>query len=134
MDRKSLEEYLELFINFKLKVKEAEEQKLDTFTSFKTELAGYRKQLAQPYMTDKDVDEGLIKEAYDRAQWDIRASHILIKVDKNATPEDTLAAYIKVIKIRDRILKGESFESIAKETSDDPSARDREDPEFEIGY
>lgn len=128
MDRKSLEEYLELFINFKLKVKEAEEQKLDTFTSFKTELAGYRKQLAQPYMTDKDVDEGLIKEAYDRAQWDIRASHILIKVDKNATPEDTLAAYFKVIKIRDRILKGESFESIAKETSDDPSARDREDP------
>lgn len=128
MDRKSLEEYLELFINFKLKVKEAEEQKLDTFTSFKTELAGYRKQLAQPYMTDKDVDEGLIKEAYDRAQWDIRASHILIRVDKNATPEDTLAAFNKIMKIRDRILKGESFESLAKEASEDPSARDREDP------
>ncbi|MEI6851894.1 MAG: peptidylprolyl isomerase [Bacteroidota bacterium] len=128
MDRKSLEEYLELFINFKLKVKEAEEQKLDTFTSFKTELAGYRKQLAQPYMTDKDVDEGLVKEAYDRAQWDIRASHILIRLDKNATPEDTLAAYNKAIKIRNRILKGESFESVAKETSEDPSVRDREDP------
>ncbi len=128
MDRKSLEEYLDLFINFKLKVKEAEEQKLDTFTSFKTELAGYRKQLAQPYMTDKVVDEDLIKEAFDRAQWDIRASHILIKMDKDAPPEDTLATYKKIMKIRDRILKGESFESLAKETSEDPSARDREDP------
>ncbi len=128
MDRKSLDEYLELFINFKLKVKEAEEQKLDTFTSFKTELAGYRKQLAQPYMTDKDVDEGLIKEAYDRAQWDIRASHILIRLDKNATPEDTLTVYNKVLKIRNRILKGEPFENLAKESSEDPSSRDREDP------
>ena len=127
MDRKSLEEYLDLFINFKLKVKEAEEQKLDTFTSFKTELAGYRKQLAQPYLTDKTVDENLLKEAFDRAQNDIRVSHILIKVDKNASPEDTLAAYNKIIKIRNRILKGESFENLAKETSDDPSAKDRED-------
>jgi peptidyl-prolyl cis-trans isomerase SurA len=128
MDRKSLEEYLELFINFKLKVKEAEEQKLDTFTSFKTELAGYRKQLAQPYLTDKAVDEDLLKEAHDRAQWDIRAGHILIKVDKNATPNDTLEAYNKILKIRNRILKGESFESVAKEVSDDPSSRDRTDP------
>ncbi len=128
MDKKSLEEYLELFINFKLKVKEAEEQKLDTFTSFKTELAGYRKQLAQPYMTDKTVDENLIKEAYDRAQWDIRASHILIRLDKDAAPEDTLAIYDTIMKIRNRILKGESFESLAKEKSDDPSSRDREDP------
>jgi peptidyl-prolyl cis-trans isomerase SurA len=109
MDRKSLEEYLDLFINFKLKVKEAEEQKLDTFTSFKTELAGYRKQLAQPYMTDKVVDEDLIKEAFDRAQWDIRASHILIMVDKNAAPEDTLKAYNKVMDIRKLITGAKDF-------------------------
>ncbi|MEI6122775.1 MAG: peptidylprolyl isomerase [Bacteroidota bacterium] len=127
MDRKSLEEYLDLYINFKLKVKEAEEQKLDTFASFRTELAGYRKQLAQPYLTDKEVDEKLINEAYERMQWDIRASHILIKVDKNASPEDTLAAYKKIMKIRDRIIKGEPFDKVAKETSEDPSARDRED-------
>ncbi len=128
MDKKSLEDYLDLYINFKLKVKEAEEQKLDTFTSFKTELAGYRKQLAQPYLTDREVDDGLLKEAYDRAQWDIRASHILIKVDKNASPEDTLTALKKALKIRDRIIKGEAFDKVAKETSEDPSARDREDP------
>lgn len=131
MDRKSLEEYLNLYINFKLKVKEAEEQKLDTFSSFKNELAGYRKQLAQPYLTDKQVDEDLIKEAYDRMQWDVRASHILIRVDKDALPEDTLAAYKKIMKIRDRIIKGESFDVVAKETSEDPSARDRKDPNSE---
>ncbi len=129
MDKKSLDEYLNLYINFKLKVKEAEEQKLDTFTSFKNELAGYRKQLAQPYLTDKQVDDDLLKEAYDRLQWDIRASHILIKVSKDATPEDTLAAYKKVLKIRERLLKGEDFAKVAKETSDDPSARDREEPD-----
>lgn len=129
MDKKSLDEYLNLYINFKLKVKEAEELKLDTFTSFKSELAGYRKQLAQPYLTDKQVDDDLLKEAYDRLQWDIRASHILIKVNKEATPEDTLAAYKKVLKIRERLLKGEDFATVAKETSDDPSARDREEPD-----
>ncbi|HNZ43448.1 MAG TPA: peptidylprolyl isomerase [Bacteroidales bacterium] len=129
MDKKSLDEYLNLYINFKLKVKESEELKLDTFTSFKNELAGYRKQLAQPYLTDKQVDDDLLKEAYDRLQWDIRASHILIKVNKDATPEDTLAAYKKVLKIRERLLKGEDFATVAKETSDDPSARDREEPD-----
>ncbi len=129
MDKKSLDEYLNLYINFKLKVKEAEEQKLDTFTSFKNELAGYRKQLAQPYLTDKQVDDDIIREAYDRLQWDIRASHILIKVSKDALPEDTLIAYKKIMKIRDRLLKGEDFATVCKETSDDPSARDREEPD-----
>ena len=127
-DRKSLEEYLDLFINFKLKVQEANEMKLDTFASFKTELAGYRKQLAQPYLTDKEVDENLLKEAYNRAQYDIRASHILIRVDKNAPPADTLAAYNKIMAIRNRIIKGESFAEVARQESEDPSARDRSDP------
>lgn len=128
MDRKSLQDYMELYINFKLKVKEAEQMKLDTFNTFKTELAGYRKQLAQPYLTDKRVDSSLLLQAYDRMQWDIRASHILIKVDKNADPADTLEAYRKILKIRERIMKGEPFEKVARETSEDPSARDREDP------
>src|SRR5688500_18094958 len=65
-DMKDVREYLELYINYKLKVKEAEEEKLDTSQTFINELKGYRKQLAQPYMTDKEVTEGLIKEAYDR--------------------------------------------------------------------
>jgi peptidyl-prolyl cis-trans isomerase SurA len=125
-DAKSLNDYVELFVNFKLKVKEAEELGLDTAKSFKEELAGYRKQLAQPYLTDKDVNEKLLKETYDRMQEDIHASHILVKVADNALPKDTLEAYNKILKIRARILKGEDFNKVASEKgiSDDPSAKD----------
>lgn len=125
-DKKSLEEYMELYINFKLKVKEAEEMGLDTAVSFKEELDGYRKQLAQPYLTDKDVNENLLKEAYERLQSDVRASHLLVKCDPNALPKDTLEAYNKIMKIRARIIKGEDFAKVAMEkgVSDDPSVKD----------
>ncbi len=126
IDKKSLDEYVELFINFKLKVKEAEELGMDTITSFVNELGGYRKQLAQKYLVDEEVDSLLIKEAYDRMQKDIRASHILIKCDAGASPKDTLAAYNKIVELRNRILKGEKFDKVARKSSDDLSARDRE--------
>lgn len=125
IDKKSLEEYLDLYINFKLKVKEAESLGMDTVKKFITELAGYRKQLAQPYLVDKDVNDKLLQEAFDRMQWDIRASHILIKVSSTASPADTMAAYKKIMAIRDRIVKGESFAKLAVELSEDPSARDQ---------
>jgi len=125
-DAKSLTDYVNLFVNFKLKVKEAEELQMDTAKAFKEELAGYRKQLAQPYLTDKDVNEKLLKETYDRLQEDIRASHILVKVSETAFPKDTLEAYNKIMKIRARIMKGEDFNKVASEKgiSDDPSAKD----------
>lgn len=123
-DKKGLNEYVDLFVNFKLKVREAEEMGLDTSAAFKNELEGYRKQLAQPYLTDNEVNEKLLKEAYERLQTDVRASHILVKVDQNALPKDTLEAYNKAIAIRNRILKGESFDAVAKQVSDDPSAKD----------
>ncbi len=126
IDKKALDEYLELYINFKLKVKEAEELGLDTNFMFKSELNGYRATLAQPYLVDKDVTEDLIKEAYNRMLFDVRASHILIKVEKNALPKDTLIAYNKVMSLRKRIIGGESFEKVAAEASDDPSAKDVE--------
>ncbi|OQA02319.1 MAG: Chaperone SurA precursor [Bacteroidetes bacterium ADurb.Bin408] len=126
IDKKTLDEYVELFINFKLKVKEAEALGMDTVSDFVKELAGYRKQLAQTLLTDKDVSEKLIKEAYERMQWDIRASHILIRVDNNTAPKDTLEAYNKIVKLRNRILKGEPFEKVAIEASEDQSARDSE--------
>ena len=122
--KEGLDKYLELFTNFKLKVKEAEEMGLDTSAAFKEELKGYRKQLSQPYLTDKEVNEKLLKEAYDRMNWDVKASHILIKVAENALPKDTLDAYNKIMKIRARILKGENFAAVAKGTSDDPSAKE----------
>lgn len=115
-------EYLELYQNFKMKVKEAELMKLDSIASFKTELAGYRKQLANPYLTDKKVSDGLIKEAYERMKQEVNASHILINCAENASAKDTLAAYNKILGLRNRIMKGESFDSIAAKNSDDPSA------------
>ncbi|MHC1776646.1 MAG: peptidylprolyl isomerase [Lentimicrobium sp.] len=125
IDRKSLEEYMELYINFRLKVKEAESLGLDTTRSFIDELAGYRKQLAQPYLIDEEMNKALLTEAYNRKTEDIRASHILIKVDRNTSPADTLAAYKRVMALRKRVLKGEDFGMLAMENSDDLSARDR---------
>ncbi len=118
----SVREYLELYQNFKMKVNEAKLMQLDTFNSFRTELAGYRKQLANPYLTDKKATEGLIKEAYNHMLTEVYASHILINCTENAKPADTLAAYNKILELRKRILKGESFDTLAKDYSNDPSA------------
>jgi peptidyl-prolyl cis-trans isomerase SurA len=122
-DRKALEEYLELFINFKLKVKAAKVVGKDTTKAFINELKGYRRQLAQPYLSDKDVNEKLIEEAYERMKKDVRASHILIKLGNDPTPKDTLAAYNKAISIRNRVMKGENFADLARQNSDDPSGQ-----------
>lgn len=120
---KSVREYVDLYVNFKLKVMDAEKEGLDTTNSFKKELEGYKKQLAKPYLTDKSVTEKLVKEAYDRMKEEVNASHILIKCDLKADPKDTLLAYNKTMDIRKKILGGESFEKLAKEKSDDPSAK-----------
>ncbi len=122
----AVNEYLDLYINFKLKVLEAKALKMDTASSFKKELAGYRSQLAKPYFVDEGVNELLLNEAYNHMQKDIRASHILLMLDENATPEDTLKVYNEIIKIREEILNGKDFAEAAAEYSDDPSARDRE--------
>jgi peptidyl-prolyl cis-trans isomerase SurA len=123
LEKKSVEEYLELFINFKLKVIEAENLGLDTLPAFRKELKGYRNQLAKPYLTDREYSEKLIKEAYDRLKTEVNVSHILIKLPNHPSPEDTLRNYNKAIRIRQRILLGESFEAIARGASDDPSAK-----------
>ena len=125
-DRKSVDEYVDLFINFKLKVREAEEMGLDTMKNFISELAGYRKQLANPYLTDKNVNEQLIQEAYDRLKYEVHASHILIKLPEDALPKDTLEAWTRIMNYRNRALKGEDFGKIARETAEkgDPSAKD----------
>ena len=122
-DKKSVKDYLELFINYKLKVIEAERLGYDTVKSFEHELAGYRDQLAKPYLEDREITDELLKEAYERSRYEINASHILVKVDQYALPDDTLAAYNKIMDIRRRIVSGESFEKVAKATSDDPSAK-----------
>lgn len=126
IDKKSMEEYLDLYINFRLKVMEAEALKMDTVSAFVTELDGYRKQLAKPYFTDEKVSEALLSEAYERKMQDVRASHILLMLDKNAPPQDTLEVWNRIMKIRERALAGEDFAALAVELSEDPSAKDRE--------
>ena len=124
IDKKNVDEYLKLYIDFKLKVAEAEDLKMDTAASFIKELNNYRQQLAKPYFSNDDITDELVKEAYERMQYDINAAHILIKCDVNAVPADTMAAYKKAMSIRERALKGEDFGELAAELSDDPSARD----------
>lgn len=124
LDKKSVDEYLDLFVDFKLKVIEAESLGMDTITKFKKEFKSYRNQLAKPYFSNDEINEKLMEEAYERMQWDINAAHILVKCDAHAVPADTLKAYHKAMKIRERIMKGEDFNAVAMEVSDDPSARD----------
>lgn len=119
----SLDDYLDLFINFKLKVFEAEKLGLDTLSNFIKEFEGYKKQLARPYLLDEKANTQVIKEAYERMQQEVRASHILIKLAENATPEDTAEAYVKALGIQRRVLNGEAFDVVAKGSSDDPSVK-----------
>lgn len=128
--REALDEYMNLFTNFKLKVTEAEELGLDTNRKFRDELFGYRKQLAKPYLVDNQLNDNLIKEAYERMKEEIRASHILIKCDLDADPKDSLAAYKKAIKVRESAVKS-GFERAAMENSDDPSVKKNKG---DIGY
>jgi len=123
IEKKTVDEYLDLFATFRMKVMEAEEQQLDTSAKFQKELAGYRKQLAKPFMSSDNISDELLEEAYQRKLKDIRASHILIRCDKHALPSDTLKAYNKAIDIRKKALKGEDFGQLADRYSDDPSAK-----------
>jgi len=124
-NKQSLKEYLDLFINYKLKVKEAENLGYDTISELQKELEGYRDQLAESYLMDEDVNKELLKEAYERMKYDLRASHILIKVSETAPPKDTLKAYNKIMDIRRKAINGKPFAELAAEFSEDPSARQR---------
>lgn len=119
----ALDEYMELFVNYKLKVLEAKNRGMDTLPTFIRELKGYRKQLAKPYLTDTSFESEMIENAYKRMQMEVRASHILIKVESDATPADTLKAYNKLLGYKKRVEKGESFEKLARAFSQDPSAK-----------
>lgn len=127
ISQEELDEYLELFINYKMKLSQARELGLDTLKSYKDETRQYRQQMVAPYLNDATVSRQLVEEAYARLQEIVSASHILINIPANATPKDTLAAYNKALDIRTRLLNGEDFATLAKQFSDDPSAKDRID-------
>lgn len=122
--QKDLGQYLELFIGYKLKVNKAYKLGLENSTRYQNELKTYRSQLAKNYFNDTKITEALIAEGYNRLQKEIKASHILILADENATPEDTLKAYKKIEEIRKKALAGDNFGDLAVQYSEDPSAKD----------
>nr|MDQ3394858.1 peptidylprolyl isomerase [Bacteroidota bacterium] len=129
--REEIKDYLELYINFKLKIKEAEELGLNKSEAFNQELDGYKKQLARPYLTESQVTDSLVEEAYKRMKEEIKAAHILVSLNADSSPEDTLKAYKKIDNIRKQALKGGDFKALAREFSDDPYA---ENNSGDLGY
>ncbi len=122
-DKLTVADYADMFINFKLKVDQAERMRLDTASTFIKELAGYREQLSKPYLVDKNVEDSLVNEVYERMQENVEVSHILLRLEKDATEAKRIAVRARLMKIKERIAKGEDFHSLAKELSEDPSAK-----------
>jgi peptidyl-prolyl cis-trans isomerase SurA len=126
-----MRQYLDLYVNFKLKVQEAYNQGLQNQPTFLAELEQYKDQLGQPYLTENSVTEELVNEAYARMQQEVRAAHILINVAPGAPAADTLKAYQKAVELKQKVLNGANFGQLAKENSDDPSAKQNEG---DLGY
>ena len=122
-EAKDVTNNLTLYINYKLKVKEAYLLRFDTLPSYKKEIASYKDQLAAPYLQDTTFITELVKEVYLRTKSEVKAKHILIRTLKDATPKDTLISFNKITTIRNRIINGENFEKVAVETSEDISAQ-----------
>lgn len=122
--QKSKEAYLELFINYKLKVKEAYDQELHKNTSFINEFGSYRNQLSQNYLYEQEITEELIEEGYNRLIEEVSASHILLRLTPENRPQDTLAAFNKMKKLLQRARNGEDFEMLARKYSEEPKAEE----------
>lgn len=122
--QKDIDNYLDLYVNYRLKLQEAYDLKMDTVSSYVSEFNKYKNQLIDPYLKDDNTKRDLIKEAYVRLNKEVNASHILVRVKENAAPEDTLRAYNKVANARLKILEGSPFKTVAQNVSEDPSAKD----------
>lgn len=118
---KSLRDYLELYINFRLKVKEAKDMKMDTTAAVLNEFKTYRSKLTPSYM----FDTSLVREGYKRMQTEVHVQHVLVKLDPNASPADTLKAYKKISNWKKLLMaKKVDFNQLATDSSGDPSAKD----------
>lgn len=121
--QKSLDEYLDLYVKFKLKVQRAKEMQLDTIPSLMKELAGYRRQLANSYLVDKEVTARLVDEAYQRSQEEIELSHIMVLIPQKSAPSDTLNAYTKIMNAKKALDGGKSFGEVAQQYSEDENSK-----------
>lgn len=120
----SVEEYLDLYVKFKLKVQKAKELKLDTIKALQDELAGYRQQLANSYLVDKEVNQKLVNEAFERKQKDIRVAHILVSLSQRANEGQIAAAREKARKIKEKLDQGADFNMMSKTMSNDKNTSD----------
>jgi len=118
-------EFLDNYVNFKLMVYAAQRIGKDTTKAFREEINSYRKELAIPYLVDKVILEKLIQEAYERMREEVRVSQIFIPLPQNASPADTMAVFHEITAFRLRILKGEPFEQIAKNYSQDTKTAEK---------
>lgn len=118
-----IEEYLTLFINFKLKVAEARTRGIDKTPEFTKEYNTYKDELKKPYLPESKILDSLVKLTYDRLQIEVSAAHILVEVKSDASPEDTVQAYNTAVSIKNQLLAGEDFTAKAGLYSDDPSAK-----------
>ncbi len=121
--QKDVDGYLDLFIDYKLKVTEAYAQGLDKDEDYIKEFTKYQDQLSKNYIYDKRVTSKLVTEAYERGLEEIDADHILIMVKQNASAQDTLVAFNKIKSIRDKALNEEDFETLAKKYSEEPGVK-----------
>lgn len=122
--QKDLNQYLNLYVGYKLKINKANQLGLQNDPKYINELNSYRTQLAKNYLTDTKVTNELVQEAYDRSLKEINGAHILFLVDENASPADTLKAYNKAVAVKKKIAAGEDFGTLAVQYSEDPSAKE----------
>lgn len=122
--QRDIDGYLELFIDYKLKIAEAKNQKLDEKSEYLSEFEKYRNQLSRNFLAEDQLVSELAKEAFERGKEEIDASHILIRVGYEALPKDTLEAYNKIKAVREKALKGEDFAVLAQKNSEEPNAKE----------
>jgi peptidyl-prolyl cis-trans isomerase SurA len=131
IDKKTVEEYVDLFVNYKLKVQAALDARIDTTTAFLNEFAQYRDQQIRPtFVTDDDM----LAEAhnvYDQTVKNIgpdglvQASHILILIPQKATEAQQQDAKRRIDSVYTALKAGADFEALAKQVSQDPGSAQR---------
>lgn len=123
VSREEFEENLDLFINYKLKIREAEALGLDRSEEFSREFESFKETLIYPYLIKNSLEEGELRKAYSRMQEVVRASHILFQFPPNSSSEDSLIVLKMALKVRGEIENGASINELAVQYSDDPSAK-----------
>lgn len=123
-DMEERKEFLDLLVKFNLKVKDARDRGMLQSEEVQSDLKQYKESFVTSFLIDKDVVEPEIKELYDKKEYEVRASHILINLPQQGfTPEDSVKAYAKANDAIKKLKDGVPFSEVAKEFSDDVSAK-----------